>query len=104
MLYDPRWNDKVACGISLRGLIAWLETQDPEQAYDYTDPYNCVLAQYLQSFGLRGEDCAICFGENPDKHGPDAWLHFVAYGCNLTADPNSERTFGAALARARTVL
>lgn len=106
MLYDKRWDDKVAYGISLRGLIAWLEKQDPKQRYEYTDPYRCVLGQYLQSFGLSEQDSFVDFGNRPDKTGPQAWLHFIAYGYGPDTDPNSrpEQTFGAALERSRRVL
>lgn len=37
---------------SLEGLIAWLETQPADGAYDYLDGSNCALCQYLRARGL----------------------------------------------------
>jgi hypothetical protein len=96
MLYDKRWDDKSAHGVSLRGLIAWLETQPPDQPYDYGDPGKCVVAQYLGSIGSA--KCMVCFGYEPER-SPDAWLHYIAKGNGRY--PQKQQTFGAALARAR---
>ena len=36
MLYDPKWEVKTK-EPSVEGLIAWLETKNPKQKYDYYD-------------------------------------------------------------------
>ncbi len=48
MLYDKRWDAKVEQP-SLTGLIAWLEKQPGGTTYDFGDPYNCLVARYLQA-------------------------------------------------------
>jgi len=100
MLYNPQWQDKVLHGISLRGLIAWLETMPPDQSYSYTDPFNCVLGQYLRSTGNGG---IVNFSSDPVR----TWLYFIASGyARAETDPRATPpayTFGAALERARGV-
>jgi hypothetical protein len=50
MLYDPKWEKKVD-PLSLDGVIAWLETQDPATEYDWSSTLNCLLCRYLKSQG-----------------------------------------------------
>lgn len=45
MLYDPKWNL-----ISVRGLIAWLETQDPNEEYNWACE-RCLIGRYLEAIG-----------------------------------------------------
>jgi hypothetical protein len=82
MLYDPKWRGRTLEGpMALQNFIAWLETKDPEEKYDWEDPRICVLAQFL------GET-APCYAGAP-------WRD-IAYA-------TEPFTFGAALKRARIV-
>ena len=106
MLYDnKRWDrDKISRGISLRALIAWLETMPPEQEYNYADSWRCVLGQYLASTGKDRDDCVVRFGEPPVDRD---WLYYVAFGygpLNVKKIFYPAQTFGAALERARECL
>lgn len=81
---------------SLLSFIAWLETKDPNEKYDYCAPGDCLLAQYLQAMG-----------------SPDYWLThngvreaFDGHGQEIV-HPSSDRdtwAFGAALERARAII
>ncbi len=86
---------------SLRSLVEWLEMQEGETAYDYTEPKYCLLGQYVVASGGKYiPDYTI------DGHTLDAG------GFSLHAErPDlyevvSEHpwTFGAALQRARNLL
>ena len=99
MLYDPRWEqktDKQFAGISLRGLIAWLETKPADEQYEYSQPLKCVAAQYLQSMGCPEKDSSVDFGGYValETKAPDRdWLYQIV--------SQFPQTFGAALERAR---
>jgi len=43
---------------SLRGMIEWLETQDPLTQYKYINLHDCVAARYLKAIG-RGSYWAL---------------------------------------------
>jgi len=49
MLYDPRWDYRNA--LTVKNLIAWLETQDPDTKYDYCNPSTCLVAKFLYCMG-----------------------------------------------------
>ena len=49
MLFNPTW----AKTLSLEGFIAWLETKDPEERYDWLSFNTCACGQYLRSLGLE---------------------------------------------------
>jgi hypothetical protein len=52
MLYDPKWRQRTkADPFSLRTLVAWLETRDPRERYDYSDPNDCLLCRYFKDHG-----------------------------------------------------
>src|SRR5262245_32661999 len=106
MLYDPKWTkeaetraDPLLLPISLPGLIAWLETQDPNASYDYgCKTGECMVHQYLRAAGHPWKT-------NPNNY----WVAQGAIDRNGRVDPNQiavglPRTFGAALTRARKVL
>ena len=87
---------------SLRGLIAWLETQDPTEIYNWTDAQNCVLGQYYRTIGVPHSVALIGFKNQADAMGID-----VNDLCHVATDSRMDdgpRTFGAALARARALL
>jgi hypothetical protein len=41
MLYDPEWGTP-----SLAGFIAFAETKNPSETYNWNSPRNCAVAQY----------------------------------------------------------
>lgn len=87
MLYDPKWE-----GPSVRGLIGWLETKDPEGTYDFMDCHGgCLISQYLATLGFEWE------------HGFCAWPQYQMFVGTLIGT-NRPWTYGAALKRARKVL
>ena len=84
---------------SLEGLIAWLETQDPETEYDFLDcDGNCLLDQYRAACCPEKEYVEVSRIKLPK---PPKWI-FTKYdlGNLACADPN---TFGHALSRARAL-
>lgn len=95
MLYDPKWGKPVETYPSLAGFIAWLEKQQPEQGYEFTDAENCAIAQWLRSIGEK--KCALYSSEIVDLIGQEAG--FILRGTKL----DRNQTFGAALRRARAV-
>lgn len=93
MLMNPRW------AISRQSFIGWLETQNPDQEYNWRDgDGRCLFGQYMQHLGI-----------------PWSWETYQDIGVKLfgrwdgTSYPNhgvaacAPWTFGAALARARAV-
>ena len=86
MLYDKRWDAKVetkADPFTLESLIAWLETRNPDERYDWTDGATCMCAQYFNVGALWDSQPGV----RPDGL---AVVH--------------PWTFGAALERARAEL
>jgi hypothetical protein len=94
MLYDPKWQKKPDVH-SVAGLIAWLETQDPQQRYVYSSPGACLCAQYYRAMGYR----FVLVTPESFCHG-FLWSHVLPDGFNQIA-VYGEPTFGAALQRAR---
>jgi hypothetical protein len=95
MLYDPKWEKKTEIKpYTIESLIAWLETQDPERAYDYwCGDGSCLLDTYVSS--ITGEP------SSPDPkthHGTCGGQHQY-----LEIAQSRPWTFGAALDRARCV-
>ncbi len=97
MLYDPKWEkaDKTHAGVSLCGLIAWLETMPPHERYDFMNPYKCVLAQYQIAQGIPENDPAVAVPVSSD-----GWLTDIVQ----STGKHKDWTFGAALQRARAAL
>jgi hypothetical protein len=91
MLYDPKWEkpEVKADPFTLESLIAWLETKDPSETYNWHDCNGrCLLAQYVSERDLittRWESAYM-------KISPS-----IRY---KVAEP-LPNTFGAALERAR---
>lgn len=81
--------------------VAWLETMPPEQSYDYCDCKRCLLSQYLRH---RGKWSPIV--------GPYSWTNWILWSRPIPeifndiavgrGGSNGGRTYGAALARARS--
>lgn len=55
MLYDKRW-DRQVTGLplwSIGDFIAFLETKDPTETFDFCQARTCAVAQYLQARGVE---------------------------------------------------
>jgi len=101
MLYDPNW-DKTETkpfqpeDLSLAGLIAWLETQDPDTTYEFGDIFDCLLCRYARAIGAdvssAGSD-SVVLNPNFNRHPVTPEGSHVASGFPCT--------YGAALKRAK---
>jgi hypothetical protein len=49
MLYDPRWETIY----TTKRFAAWLATKPATEKYDYCDPENCAIGQYLKAVGAE---------------------------------------------------
>ncbi len=80
---------------SVSGLIAWLETQDPETEYNWADCRDCLGLRYLKARGVSEPERAYVA------------LSKVAAGnddMGLTISIKRPWTYGAALARAKELV
>lgn len=88
--------------INNQNFINWLRKQDPNKKYAYCDSYNCVICQYLKSYGFTEAKVT------PDTYSLDGtWkrTHALPENWDWVADGNlGLRTFGDALRRAEEVL
>jgi hypothetical protein len=96
MLYNTKWNKDI---FSVGSLTAWLETQPPEQKYDYMDNCNCLAAQYFRAMGkptrnVGGYD--IDFVDGTHWKIPGVWM-------KILNGPEQLLTMGGALAKAQKV-
>jgi hypothetical protein len=107
MLYDPKWEKPAVKTkskvLSLAGLIAWLERQNPQGRYRYSANGDCLIARYLRSHGWRG------LNVGPDSFDGIRWFLFPviskSYPKEMDQVANSSpQTYGAALERARNCL
>lgn len=92
MLNNPAWNRNA---FSLQSLIAWLETQPPEQTYRYSRNDDCLLAQYFTAMGFENVVMLASYFE----HG-EGKAEFLPVEIDRVA-VHLPHTFGAALARAK---
>lgn len=102
MLYDPKWekNSETKPHPSLEGLIAWLETKNPSERYDWSNcEGRCLIGQYGASLGLSWRE--INRAENGDPHTS---LYYQLSTSNHQLALRGEHTFGGALERARAAL
>jgi|ERR1700722_6253995 len=97
MLYNPSW-DK----LSLAALVAWLEKQPRDRQYCYGDYGGCLAAQYNQSIGRRYNVTLV--GHRTKNKSFDHQLEWIAGGWKENEYDVGERTFGAALERAKAML
>jgi hypothetical protein len=94
MLYNKAWGTKTE-PLTLAHFIQWLESKDPNEAYDYTSSSRCVGAQYLKYCGVK--DYSVGSGNNFEKYIKGMW--YIAKG----QDAEKDWTFGAALERAKAI-
>lgn len=86
MLYNPNWT---APAPTLAGMVAWLETKDPSETYDWGNCLGqCLIGQYAASIGWTIQ--AMSYKQ----------YHSLDDGIAL----RGPWTFGAALARAKAKL
>ena len=84
----------------LESLRDWLRTKPKDEGYKYSEPYGCLIFQYLKAVGIPVEYVTPGhWGGGPGKARPlsDAFKE-VSTGY-LDASELPVRTFGAALAR-----
>lgn len=82
---------------ALGTLVAWLEKQPAEKTYDYTEPCGCMLADYFTQNGYS--DVAVDpFAFDHSGGRTDIPGDFDVVNCE------GERTYGAALDRARALV
>lgn len=101
MLYNPSWNTP---DLSIAAVADWLAMQPAERTYEYINPGNCLIAQYLRWLGYSDVVVGACaysiysddgeFGSLPRPFPNNLWAVAAEY----------PRTFGAALQRARAYL
>jgi hypothetical protein len=78
MLYNPEWDHREL--LTVENLVAWLETQDPETRYDYTNAQECVVGRFLARMGAARS--MLLVGEIPPNinkavnwHNRDEWTY-----------------------------
>lgn len=90
MLHNPQWERN-----SLLGLIAWLETQEPQRSYRFTCSGDCLVARYGGAVGIRRDEYS------PELHKIYSGTDPLRIGIGMSGD---DQTYGAALERARRAL
>src|SRR6266550_4661995 len=98
MLYDSKWQTK-ADPFLLSTLLVWLETREPDEKYNYTNPADCLLCRYFADHGWKQPlvDYSGVYEGEFDKVGqpyPVAFWKIAGPGANIW-------TMGAALKRAQ---
>jgi hypothetical protein len=55
MLYNENWGKPKTTENprTMAAVIAWLETKNPDEYYEYEDPENCLAAQYHRAKGMN---------------------------------------------------
>lgn len=97
---------------TLDGLIAWLETQDPETAYDYCNASTCLLTRYLASRGWHKAPLSACYDAGITRHL--SMVYWQGYGplyqvgwrdplADAAYESGGQSTYGAALTRAKAL-
>ena len=101
MLYDPKWEVEIkADPLSLEGVIAWLEKQPADEAYDYDDCSGaCLYGLYMAHHGFTWEASGAC-GKHVSSPERSQFCDLVY--CEVAAE--EPWTFGAALERARAAV
>jgi hypothetical protein len=104
MLHNPNWN-KSANDVSMDDFIGWLESKDPNEAYDYQNKCgDCCIGQYMAARGILWpkngwefvykDVCTLIFG---------GWIGDpqLVLGGGFNHRDQSGRTFGAVLRRTK---
>ncbi len=93
MLYDKKWDNRVNVH-SIDSLIAWLQKQDAQKTYFYSDTKHCLLAQYYDAMGF---DRPFVASDGWFIHGPNSERVRERYPDDFDAISSGKCTFGAAL-------
>lgn len=101
MLYDPKWEktETKADPFTLQSLIAWLKTKRRGERYCYLDHGRCLLGQYFTACGYKNVEA---FSDAIFDHADAENVPYPKVFNRIACD--GERTFGAALERARAAL
>ncbi len=98
MLYNPDWKNPTRPGpVSAKDFIAWLESHDPTETYNFlkNDGY-CLMGQYMATKGIR-------WGES--RYDPTTEKVFNSrYENAVWVLSDNPQTFGAALQRTKKFL
>ena len=103
MLYNQDWEQPIPWTLS--SLIAWLETKDPNEYYDYGDPSNCLNTQYAKSLGYKGVSASACHVYSK-RSGWLSWLSPIStmrLPMYFNEIARASSTFGGALTGAKAV-
>lgn len=103
MLYNQDWEKPKPWTLS--SLIAWLETKDPNEYYEYGDPSNCLNTQYAKSLGYKGVSASACHVYSR-RSGWFSWLRPIStmrLPMFFNEIAYTSDTFGGALKGARAV-
>lgn len=106
MLYNQKWDKSKTDPLALTSLIAWLEQQPVDGIYEFGCGGHCLIAQYFkQHCGLKRVFVGRTAVWLSDKMICDLPPHWDAIACGSEFDcSRANRSYGAALTRARTVL
>lgn len=93
MLHNPTW-DKATTLFVLSNFIAWLETMPADGTYNYLSA-RCAIGEYLEAHGSSYSEA--------HKIRPEGFDTLCDWNANITSGygRSQERTYGAALQRAR---
>lgn len=102
MLHNPNW-DKTANDVSLDDFIAWLESKDPNESYNYLDRCGkCCIGQYMAARNIAWpivgwtpvykQVCDKVFG---------GWSFPQTYDILRGPHPGWQQNFGAVLQRTK---
>jgi len=84
--------------LSLDSLIAWLESKEPKERYDYMSIIDCLLAQYFTEVGGYKNVKITC-----GTVWRGRWTKLPSAFNEVSFGPRRNWTFGAALKRARKI-
>jgi hypothetical protein len=59
MFVDEKREGEVTEKPSMKGLIKWLEGQDPQTSYTYVFPEDCLMAHYLKAIGVERYNLSV---------------------------------------------
>jgi hypothetical protein len=97
MLYNKAWDTKTE-PLTLAHFIQWLESKDPNEAYDASDAHNCALAQWVKSIDPAAHQergrLSYCYNVNGKVIDLCRFREIVI---------ESRCVFGAALERAKAI-
>ena len=103
MLYNKDWDVKTKDPFTLDNLIAWLETKDPTEEFNYYFNNNCLLAQWVKNIDINAQPnmASHAFSYIVNDQEVDFLVSHKSFMRNvINVEP---WTFGAALERAKAL-